>query len=140
MKLIFLLAIPTFALTALAASTSSNNSASNSSNNSASNNSNNSASNNSNASAGTDTNRPPIDLNIGRRRCKEFCLGLAYQIAYKSGNCYCSSFKPLFACGVQAIGSAHWRLVFDDKPFLPVVVYHSALKLLAQLYAENSLT
>lgn len=47
---------------------------------------------------------------------------------------------PLFACGIQSIWSSHWRLIFDDKPFISQAVSNHALKLHSKLQAELSLT
>jgi len=51
-----------------------------------------------------------------------------------------TSLTPLFACGLQAIWSSHWRLIFDDKPFLPQAVGNTALKIHSKLQAELSIT
>ncbi|KAI8978619.1 hypothetical protein BDB01DRAFT_799434 [Pilobolus umbonatus] len=70
MRLIFLLAIPTFALTALAASTSAN--------------------------TGTGTVKPPIDRETALRRCTEFCLRTERKLNYETGDCYCSDLKVFY--------------------------------------------
>ncbi|KAI8986932.1 hypothetical protein BDB01DRAFT_895705 [Pilobolus umbonatus] len=65
MKLIFLLAIPTLALTALAASNSAN----------------------------TGTGRPPIKRETSIQRCTEFCLGKNFRLQHNGPLCYCKYIK-----------------------------------------------